>query len=59
MSDTLGIVRAAHGKANETGVAQCIVSTKSGGLILVPDDQCRVKYLERVESVTKRYSKSD
>ena len=59
MSDTLDIVRAAHRKASETGVEQCIVSAKSGGLILVPGDQCRVKYLERVEPVTKHYSKSD
>ena len=59
MSDALDIVRAAHRRASETGVAQCIVLTESGRLILVPDDQCRVKYLEHVEPVTKRYSKPD
>lgn len=55
--DALDAVRTAHNRANDKGVAYCIVAAPSGSLLVVPEDQCRVEYLEKVNPVTKRYSK--
>lgn len=47
-NSALDAVHLAHHKANEIGKPYCIVSAPSGGLLAVPEDQCRVDALETV-----------